>query len=251
MKQRISIFWFRRDLRLEDNHALFKSLTSSNKVLPIFIFDPEILKQFPDIYDKRVSFIYQSLEDMNLKINKEYKSNIQYFYGKPIEVFKSLDEAYIIDSLYFNEDYEPYAIRRDNDIKDYFDSKNIKVFSFKDSIIFHKDAILKSDNKPYTVYTPYSKVWLEKFGSTNIENYPSEEYLYNLLSIDINNFNLESGKIYKVEAVVPEAKNLDEVELRIDDINQGKIEGFKSANLNSLTIDGLRGWKFVMEVSLI
>lgn len=191
MKQRISIFWFRRDLRLEDNHGLFKALTSSNKVLPIFIFDTEILKQFPDIYDKRVSFIYQSLEDMNLKINKEYKSNIQYFYGKPLEVFKSLDEAYIIDSLYFNEDYEPYAIRRDKDIKDYFDSKNIKVFSFKDSLIFHKDEILKSDNKPYTVYTPYSKVWLKKFGSTNIENYPSEEYLYNLLSIDNNNFNLE------------------------------------------------------------
>lgn len=191
MKLRISIFWFRRDLRLDDNHGLFKALTSSNKVLPIFIFDSEILKQFPDTKDKRVSFIFQSLENINEKLYKEYKSKIQYFYGKPIEVFKSLEETYIIDSLYFNEDYEPYAIIRDREITDYFNGKNIKVYFFKDTLIFHKDDILKSDNKPYTVYTPYSKVWLEKFKNTDIEYYPSEEFLNNLLPNDNNNFGLE------------------------------------------------------------
>lgn len=190
MKQRISIFWFRRDLRLDDNHGLFKALTLSENVLPIFIFDTEILKQFPDKYDKRLSFIFQSLEEINLKLKKEYNSNIQYFYGKPIEVFKSLDENYTIDFLYFNEDYEPYANKRDKEIKDYFESKNIKAFSFKDSLIFHKDEILKSNNKPYTVYTPYSKVWLEKFANTNLEYYPSEKYLKNLIPIDNNNFDL-------------------------------------------------------------
>ena len=191
MKQRINIFWFRRDLRLDDNHGLFKALTSSNKVLPIFIFDTEILKQFPDKYDKRLSFIFQSLEEINFKLKKEYKSNIQYFHGKPIEVFKSLEENYTIDSLYFNEDYEPYANKRDKEIKDYFESKNIKVLSFKDTLIFHKDDILKTDNKPYTVYTPYSKVWLEKFAKTTLEYYPSEEYLNNLIRIENNNFDLE------------------------------------------------------------
>lgn len=191
MKQRINIFWFRRDLRLDDNHGLFKALTSSNKVLPIFIFDTEILKQFPDTEDKRVSFIFQTLEEINFKLKKEYKSNIQYFHGKPIEVFKSLEENYTIDSLYFNEDYEPYANKRDKEIKDYFESKNIKVLSFKDTLIFHKDDILKTDNKPYTVYTPYSKVWLEKFAKTTLEYYPSEEYLNNLIRIENNNFDLE------------------------------------------------------------
>lgn len=191
MKQRINIFWFRRDLRLDDNNGLFKALTSSNKVLPIFIFDTEILKQFPDKYDKRLSFIFQSLEEINFKLKKEYKSNIQYFYGKPIEVFKSLEENYNIDSLYFNEDYEPYANKRDKEIKEYFDNKNIKVLSFKDTLIFHKDDILKTDNKPYTVYTPYSKVWLEKFAKTTLEYYPSEEYLNNLIRIENNNFDLE------------------------------------------------------------
>jgi len=191
MKQRINIFWFRRDLRLDDNHGLFKALTSSNKVLPIFIFDTEILKQFPDTEDKRVNFIFQTLEEINFKLKKEYKSNIQYFYGKPIEVFKSLEENYNIDSLYFNEDYEPYANKRDKEIKEYFDNKNIKVLSFKDTLIFHKDDILKTDNKPYTVYTPYSKLWLEKFKNTDIEYYPSEEFLNNLLPNDNNNFGLE------------------------------------------------------------
>ena len=78
MKQRISIFWFRRDLRLDDNHGLFKALTSSKNVLPIFIFDTEILKQFPDKYDKRLSFIFQSLEEINFKLRKEYNSNIPF-----------------------------------------------------------------------------------------------------------------------------------------------------------------------------
>lgn len=191
MKQRISIFWFRRDLRLDDNHGLFKALTSSKNVLPIFIFDTEILKQFPDKYDKRLSFIFQSLEEINFKLRKEYNSNIQYFYGKPIEVFKSLDGNYTIESIFFNEDYETYANKRDKEIKDYFESKNIKAFSFKDSLIFHKDEIQKSNNKPYTIYTPYSKVWLEKFENTNLEYYPSEEYLKNLIPIENNNFDLE------------------------------------------------------------
>lgn len=191
MKQRINIFWFRRDLRLDDNHGLFKALTSSNKVLPIFIFDTNILKQFPDTKDKRVSFIFQSLENINGKLYKEYKSKIQYFYSKPIEVFKSLYKTYTIDTLFFNEDYEPYANKRDKEIKEYFNSKNIKVLSFKDTLIFHKDDILKADNKPYTVYTPYSKLWLEKFKNTDIEYYPSEEFLNNLLTNDNNNFGLE------------------------------------------------------------
>lgn len=192
MKQKISIFWFRRDLRLEDNHGLFKALTSSKKVLPIFIFDTNILKQFPDIYDKRVSFIFQTLENINSKLSKEYQSSIKYFYGNPIEVFKSLKETYIIDSLYFNQDYEPYAIKRDKEIQDFLNDNNTRVFSFKDSIIFHKDEVRKPDSKPYTVYTPYSKIWLEKFKETKIEHYPSEKYLCNLLSYENNNFDLEN-----------------------------------------------------------
>ena len=192
MKQKVNIFWFRRDLRLDDNHGLYKALSSSNKVLPIFIFDTEILKQFTDIYDKRVNFIFQTLEDLNAKLKMDYKSNIQYFYGKPIDIFKSLNETYIIDSIFFNLDYEPYAIKRDKEIEEYFNGKNIKVFSFKDSVIFHKNDILKSDNKPYTVYTPYSKVWVEKLNNSNLEYYPSEDFLYNLISIEHNNFDIEN-----------------------------------------------------------
>ena len=140
MKHKVSIFWFRRDLRLDDNHGLYKALSSSNKVLPIFIFDTEILKQFTDIYDKRVNFIFQTLEDLNAKLKMDYKSNIQYFYGKPIDIFKSLNETYIIDSIFFNLDYEPYAIKREKEIEEYFNGKNIKVFSFRDSF-FLKSSI--------------------------------------------------------------------------------------------------------------
>ena len=190
MKTKLNLFWFRRDLRLIDNHGLYEALQSELPVLPIFIFDTEILNQLENKEDKRVDFIFQALEKLNEYLEKQGKS-IQIFYGRPLEIYQKLTEKYNIESVFFNEDYEPYAIKRDQDIKDFLASKNINFYQFKDQVIFQKDEIVKADGKPYTVYTPYSKQWLLKFNDQNIEFFSSEKKLDNLLNIEKHNITLE------------------------------------------------------------
>ena len=177
MKEYLTIFWFRRDLRLDDNTALYYALQNQN-VLPIFIFDTEILEDIHDKTDPRVSFIYDELMKLDTLLKKA-ASSLKIEYGKPLEVFKSLIENFSINKVYCNEDYEPYTIKRDVEIRNFLNQNNIEFNSYKDHIIFHPNEILKSDQKPYTIYTPYSKKWKEKFVQTEIKIYESENFLGN------------------------------------------------------------------------
>ena len=191
MKTKLNLFWFRRDLRLIDNHGLYEALQSELPVLPIFIFDTNILEKLENKEDKRVDFIFQALEKLNEYLEKQGKS-IQIFYGKPLEIYENLSQQYEIGNVFCNEDYEPYAIKRDQEIKDFLASKNINFYQFKDQVIFQKDEITKADGKPYTVYTPYSKQWLLKFNDQNLEFFASEKKLDNLLNIEKQNITLEN-----------------------------------------------------------
>ena len=191
MKTKLNLFWFRRDLRLIDNHGLYEALQSELPVLPIFIFDTNILDKLENKEDKRVDFIFQALEKLNEYLEKQGKS-IQIFYGKPLEIYENLSQQYEIGNVFCNEDYEPYAIKRDQEIKDFLASKNINFYQFKDQVIFQKDEITKADGKPYTVYTPYSKQWLLKFNDQNLEFFASEKKLENLLNIEKQNITLEN-----------------------------------------------------------
>ena len=191
MSEKLSVFWFRRDLRLDDNHGLYEALISGNKVLPIFIFDTEILSQLENKEDRRVDFIYQALNDMNDDLEKSRKS-IKIFHGKPLEIFQELFENYAVEKVFCNEDYEPSAIKRDSAVAEFLNSKNIEFQSYKDQVHFHKDEVLKADQTPYTVYTPYSKQWLLKYSTLKHENYPSEQYLHNLENVERQQFSLEN-----------------------------------------------------------
>jgi len=175
---KISIFWFRRDLRLHDNVALFNALKSGEKVLPIFIFDTSILDKLPK-NDARVSFIIKELRSMNEHL-KSFDASIDILHGKPIEVFESLIKKYQIASVFTNQDYEPYAIRRDQEILELLKSENINFNSFKDQVIFEKNEITKKDGNPYVVYTPYSKKWIEAYEQINHTHYTSEDLLSQL-----------------------------------------------------------------------
>ena len=175
---KISIFWFRRDLRLHDNVALFNALKSGEKVLPIFIFDTSILEKLPK-NDARVSFIIKELRSMNEHL-KSFDASIDILHGKPIEVFESLIKKYQIASVFTNQDYEPYAIRRDQEILELLKSENINFNSFKDQVIFEKNEITKKDGNPYVVYTPYSKKWIEAYELINDTHYTSEDLLSQL-----------------------------------------------------------------------
>ena len=203
---KISIFWFRRDLRLKDNHGLYQALESGKKVLPIFIFDEDILDLLENKSDKRVDFIVQALQTLNSFLKSKNKG-IKIFKGKPLEIYKKLTENYEIEAVYSNEDYEPYAIKRDQEIADFLASKNINFHQFKDQVIFHKDEIVKADKKPYTVYTPYSKLWLNEFQKVDLQGFPSEKKLDNLLDIPFEKLKIEDIGFQKTNLAfeIPEA----------------------------------------------
>lgn len=203
---KFSIFWFRRDLRLKDNHGLFQALESGKKVLPIFIFDEDILDLLENKSDKRVDFIVQALQTLNSFLKSKNKG-IKIFKGKPLEIYKKLTENYEIEAVYCNEDYEPYAIKRDQEIANFLASKNIAFHQFKDQVIFHKDEIVKADKKPYTVYTPYSKLWLNEFQKVDLRGFPSEKKLDNLLDIPFEELKIEDIGFQKTDLAfeVPEA----------------------------------------------
>jgi deoxyribodipyrimidine photo-lyase len=179
-KQQISIFWFRRDLRLEDNAALYQALKSDFVVLPIFIFDREILDKLTNKKDARVLFIHQEILAIKKRLEK-INSSLLIFHGSPIEVFKNLTKNYSIKEVYANRDYEPYAQKRDQEIYQFLTSQNIEFKGKKDQVIFEKNEILKDDQKPYTVFTPYSKKWKSKISDYFLKSYPCEKYFSNFL----------------------------------------------------------------------
>ncbi|MDX1277886.1 deoxyribodipyrimidine photo-lyase [Oceanihabitans sediminis] len=180
MKKPINIFWFRRDLRLEDNTGLFHALQSANPVLAIFIFDSEILENLPK-EDARVTFIHERLSSISKELKKNYNSSIAIYHGKPVDVFQKLTKEHKLETVFTNHDYEPYAINRDLEISNFLEKQNIGFKTFKDQVIFEKEEIVKKDGKPYLVYTPYMRTWKEAFKLKPIENYDSESLCKNFL----------------------------------------------------------------------
>lgn len=158
MNSKVNIFWFRRDLRLTDNTGLYAASNSPFPILPIFIFDTDILDYINNKADRRVDYIHQALTHLNIEFAK-YESSISTFYSNSEHAFQQLVEQYDIAGVYCNVDYEPQAIERDKKIKDLLAQKSIPFLSYKDQVIFEKDEICKDDKTPYTIYTPYAKKW--------------------------------------------------------------------------------------------
>ncbi|MEN8884997.1 MAG: deoxyribodipyrimidine photo-lyase [Winogradskyella sp.] len=188
MDKKINIFWFRRDLRLDDNVGFYKALKSDASVLPIFIFDSDILDRLPE-NDARVTFIHNTLQHMRKELNDIYGSSIAMFYGKPKEIFAQLIKEHTIGSVFTNHDYEPYATERDNTIKEFLKDKNIEFKTYKDHVIFEKNEVVKKDGKPYMVYTPYMRIWKEKFKTIDFKIYDTKSLFGNLIK-DTNTVNL-------------------------------------------------------------
>jgi deoxyribodipyrimidine photo-lyase len=184
---KVTLFWFRRDLRIEDNTALFNALNTKDNVLPIFIFDTEIIDEL-DKDDSRITFIYSLLKEINDTL-KKFNSSILIEKGNPIEVFSKLIKQFHIESVYTNRDYEPYASIRDKDIEGLLKSHDIEFNTFKDHVIFETNEIVKKDATPYKVYTPFSKKWLLTLDNSHLKEYQSENLLHKLFK---SNFTFPS-----------------------------------------------------------
>ena len=191
------IFWFRRDLRLEDNHALFKALKSGYDVLPIFIFDTNITNKLNQ-NDHRLNYINNVLDGLNKRLS-ENKKKIYTYKGDPIEIISKLIIKLKIKEIYLNKDYEPYARDRDDKIEKLCIANNVSYNSFKDHVIFEEDQIVKKDGTPYVVYTPYSRKWIQKFQSNQLDSYPSE--------LNLGGF-VDSDKIREVNYLMEFEKNI-------------------------------------------
>ncbi|WP_417873340.1 cryptochrome/photolyase family protein [Xanthomarina gelatinilytica] len=180
MTSPINIFWFRRDLRLDDNIGFYEALKSNHPVLPIFIFDSTILNDLPKD-DARVTFIFETLQKMRDTLQKEHHSSIAMYHGKPLDIFKQLIEEYNIKTVFTNHDYEPYAKARDAEIKALLSKHEIAFRTFKDQVIFEKSEVVKSNGDPYVVYTPYMKTWKAHFKNHDLKIYYTNEYLDNVV----------------------------------------------------------------------
>lgn len=205
MSKEISIFWFRRDLRLDDNAALYHALHSGKPVLPVFIFDENILSKLENKHDKRVDFIHRTLTELKSEL-KKLGSDLLVFHGTPLEVYEKLTSEYEVKSVFTNHDYEPYAQERDAEIAALLNEKGASFKTFKDQCIFEKDEVLKDDGKPYTVYTPYSKKWKAKLNAFYLKSYPTEKYFSNFLKFQADSFpSLEEMGFEKTEVSIPSA----------------------------------------------
>ena len=153
--KKTTYFWFRRDLRLNDNSGLKQALRASKNVQLVFIFDDTILANLPK-NDARVTFIWQELEKINKEL-KEFGTSLLVLKGKPIDVWKKILTDYNLEAVYTNRDYEPKALARDEEVRFLLESNGIQFNTFKDHVFFEKDEILKLDGTPYTIYTPNKK----------------------------------------------------------------------------------------------
>lgn len=174
--EKLNIFWFRRDLRLNDNAGLYHALKAGLPVLPVFIFDSNILDQLEEKADARVQFIRDSLEGMQALLEKR-GSTLDVRYGTPGAVYKELLSEYDVEKVFTNEDYEPYARERDEEIGKWLKGQGVGLMAFKDQVIFSKDEVLKDDGKPYTVFTPYSRKWKSILNEFYLSSYPTGKYV--------------------------------------------------------------------------
>lgn len=198
----LCVFWFRRDLRLHDNHGLYRALTSDDRVMPVFIFDKAILHEL-EPNDRRVTFIHGEIE----RLHKEFRAfggDLHVFYDHPEAVFTRLIEDYPINAVYTNHDYEPYALQRDKNVEDLLRNKGVAFNTFKDQVLFEKDEVVKQDGGPYTIYTPYSKKWLEKMDATGVPEYPSQDHLKHIAHLQAPTLPaMESMGFHAVDIDVP------------------------------------------------
>ena len=219
--RKITLFWHRRDLRLEDNAGLYRALKSNNNILPLFIFDKNILDHLENKQDARVTFIHDQILRLKNELNA-LGTDIIVRYGKPLEIWAELISEFDIEAVFTNKDWETYGIERDENVSNLLQNKNITFKSYKDHLIFDKQEVLKDDGKPYTVFSPYSRKWMarlekkmalwtnangeEKEISYYLKPYPNAQYFSNFYQISEPNFDfptLEKMSFERSKTTIP------------------------------------------------
>ena len=220
-------------MRLEDNAALWKALKSETPVLPIFVFDKDILSKLEDSTDSRVTFLHRTIESLDQQL-KQLGSGLKVFYSRPEEVMQELSLTYDVKQVFFNRDYEPYALERDLKVASFWKDQGVEVIGGKDHVIFEKNEVVKADGTPYLVYSPYAKAWRKLFTAEHSKPYPNQEYFGNFLKwsgeepISLGDMGFQPTQI-----------ELPELEIRSDIISKYDETRNFPANKRSTTRTGL------------
>ena len=200
--EKFSIFWFRRDLRINDNKGFFEALNGKNKVIPIFIYDSKIIDKLHKD-DHRLTFIQNALGGINNAM-KRNRCTLGIYRGSPEAVFEKIIREFPIEKVIANRDYEPYAMERDEAIKQLLKAQDIDFITCKDQVIFERNEVVKDDGTPYKVYTPYSRKWLAKYQAEGLEHFPSEDLLDNIYNenplpqTDLKEMGMQSSSLTPV-----------------------------------------------------
>lgn len=249
MSEKVRVFWFRRDMRFEDNVGLYHALSGDFPVLPLFIFDRYILDELPKD-DARVTFIHDELQKMRSYLQDNHDSSIATYHDTPENAFKQLIKDFDIEAVYTNRDYEPYAYKRDANINAFLSKNGIEFHDFKDQVIFEKTEVEKNDGGMYLVFTPYMKQWKKEFETLDFKTFASEDLLdktyknSRLPNVSLSDMGFETSSIK-----VPE-HNLDKdlLEDYEDTRNIPSIEG--TSRLSPFLRFGTIGYRKVVEKAL-
>jgi len=164
-----SMVWFRRDLRLRDHRALWNASRRSHDIVGVFVFDTHILSKLPR-HDQRVTFLVEALKSLQEDLQSR-NAQIIVLHGDPIREIPKAVQKLKVQALFFNEDFESYAIQRDSKVIQKLQSENIPVHTFCDHILLGS-RIKKKDGTPYQVFTPYAKQWKEVLSKNDFKLCP-------------------------------------------------------------------------------
>jgi|SRR6476661_159510 len=171
---KICLFWHRRDLRIHDNAGLAAALDSGLPVLPLFIYDSDILTQLPDKADARLTFIYDQVERLATETETAGGTFLAR-YGRPAEVLAQLADELDIAAVHTNEDYEPYARQRDGEVGEMLAQRGIAFYLYKDQVVFAKDDIMTKSGTVPKVFGAYHKAYLERLTDELLLPYGSQD----------------------------------------------------------------------------
>lgn len=205
MGEKVTLFWFRRDLRNYDNAGLHYALKDSNAVLPVFIFDTQILDDLEDKTDARLTFIYDAVSRLH-SFFTESGGTMLVRHGDPVEVFREMLERHEVAAVYTNRDYEPYAVDRDTKIKELCEERGTAFYTYKDQVIYEKGEILTGSDTPYKVFTPFKNKWMERFRQMKLSEFPVKLSKGNLFSSESFEMpTLESIGFSRSDIAIPDA----------------------------------------------
>jgi len=172
------LVWFKRDLRVQDQHALYMALKHCQKVYCLFVFDTNILNPLPK-EDRRIEFIQESLVSLDAQLKKHASSQdvrLITLMGQPVQEVTNAAHSLQVQAVFTNHDDEPYALTRDALVRGKLAEQGISFFGFKDHVIFERSEVLTQGATAYGVFTPYKNAWLKKVKDEDLKSFDMTPY---------------------------------------------------------------------------